>query len=193
MSDNDKDPQDKGTEVKDPATGGKKDSPPESVPYDRFSKVIAERNDVTDRLNKLSAKLESLEQFQQTELDKDLERKGEYEILAGRYKKENDELKDKIDGVKVYESEQRTLLTARLPENKQEFAVSMSLIDLARFVDVEEKTKVTPREDPTPGERFGGYDNVVEFAKKDPDGYAKARKSGLLNKWRTFGKQAQSY
>ena len=178
-------PQATDTEVKPVENKGDKTStPPSAIPYDRFSKVVKERNDAADRITNLEAQLESSRQEKQRELDRDLERKGEFEILANRYKQENASLRTKIDSVNDYELEQRALLTGRLPENKRDFANDMGLVALARFVDVEEKTKITPREDATPGKRFGGYDNLAEFATKDPMGYKAAKEAGEISKWR---------
>lgn len=179
-------PQATDIEVKAVETGDKQeDSHAENlVPQKRFGGVVKERNEALEQVTRLQAQLDGFNLEKQRELDRDLERKGEFEILANRYKQENASLRTKIDSVNDYELEQRALLTGRLPENKRDFANDMGLVALARFVDVEEKTKITPREDATPGKRFGGYDNLAEFATKDPMGYKAAKEAGEISKWR---------
>lgn len=154
-----------------------------SIPYYRFNKVVKERAEATDRIAELEANLAKFNKDKQDRLDEKSKANGEFAEMADRYKTENAQLKqvnealqNKADVVANYELEQRALLTGKLPETKQPFAANMSLTDLANFVEIEQKTQIKLPKENAPGERYGGYEDIVEFAKKDSEGYAAYRK-----------------
>lgn len=180
MSENDNSSTTSELEAKADEGADKKVSKPDVIPYKRFQTVIQERNDEKDQNVLLRAEVEAMKQAKKLEFNKDLERKGEYEILANQYKLEVEELRKQVDSDAKFKTVHRDLLLARLPEDKRELTSEMSMVDLARLVDIEEKNRVTPRQDPRPGERFGGYEDLGELAKRDPKAYLEAKKSGLI-------------
>jgi hypothetical protein len=181
-------PQSTDTEVKTVDNpGDKNNSTPESIPYSRFAEVVKAKNDANARITALEANVAEYNKDKQDRLDEKSIANGEFAQMADRYKIENAQLKEaneafkaNADVIATYELEQRAVLTGKLPEAKQPFAVNMSLNDLAKFVELEVATQVTPREDNAPGERFGGYNDIMEFAQRDPKGYMKAKAAGAF-------------
>ncbi len=153
--------------------GEQKSTPPSTIPYSRFSDVVAEKNASAEKVTALEARLAEYDREKSDKIEADQVAKGQYDAALGKYKEENVALKERAAAFDTYELEQRAMLTGKLPEASQEFAKDMGLSQLMKFVESQQTNKVKPREDATPGSRYGGYDNIVEWSKKDSKAYMK--------------------
>lgn len=172
----------KGTEEdKSTEAGEEKGGAPTTIPYSRFSTVVAERNASAEKLVALEAKLAELNKVKSDEEEAEAIKRGEFESTLMKYKEQNQALQKRADAFDAYELEQRSMLTGKLPENKQDFAKNMSLLDLSKFVDMEVDNKIVPREDALPGGRKTmNMDVASELAVSNPKEYMKLLRSGAF-------------
>lgn len=161
-------------------TDTKTDNRPETVPYSTFTDVRKEGKVAKERVAALEAELAVFDKAKADKIEADQIAKGDYETALNKYKTENTALQAVADEYTAYKETQVATLIEQLPENKRTFAEGMNLKKLTDFVALEKDNKLTPREDGAPSARdgkFGGYDNIVDFAKNDAAGYAEYKKS----------------
>jgi len=117
-------------------------TPPASVPYDRFSTVIQERNDA-------QKKLEAAEREKEAARLKKLEEDGDLTKVNEALAQQNEKLRNENEAHREFEADRRRTLTEQLPEDQREFTTGMSLLQLEKFVA---KQTAAPAEPETPGE-----------------------------------------
>ena len=123
--------------------------------------------DAENKLAKLNKQLESQENTK-------LKQKEEYKTLAEKYEAQVNELSPFKEKYDTLVDQRRSKLLDRLPEDKRETFKNKDL-DVLEFMTNELKTKT---QEPsarnlvgTKNTEFGGYENAVEFATKDPVGF----------------------
>lgn len=140
------------------------------IPYERFKEV-------NDAKKVAEAKLAEYEAAQETARQAKLEKEGEYKTLIEEQKVTIAGLTEKITEWDSYKSARRQTLIEKIPEDKRKYADSMNLDTLEEFT-AEYDNKTTGANTGKPGGiqntgGYGGYQNPLEFASKDPQGYKK--------------------
>lgn len=153
------------------ATAGEKQSV-DQVPYARFKELVDEKNELKAQIDEINKKVKSeADEREQSELEK----KGEYETLVADLKTKLEAATSKADAFDSYQSSRREALLSKLDEDDRAIYEDMSLEKLEAHIDkVSTRPVNVPSGKPGRGDH-GGYDNAVEFALKDPEGYKKSR------------------
>jgi len=138
------------------------------------NEFIAESKKYRKRAQDAENKLANLQKQLETQQNAKLKENEEFKTLAEKYEAQVNELnpyKEKYEGLV---EQRRTKLLDRLPEDKRETFKNKDL-DVLEFMTNELKTKT---QEPsarnlvgTKNTEFGGYENAVEFATKDPAGF----------------------
>jgi len=164
-------------DVKEPITETDSVKTENTIPYSRFKEV-------NDKLKEYETKLAKRDSDEETHRKAELEKQGEYKQLLAEAKAEIDSLKpykEKLDG---YVADRRDVLVSKLPESKREKYTNAPLDILEEIV--EDFTKASPRAGVSnqQASRFGGFESLTEWARKDPQGYKKFHRN---NKGITLG------
>ena len=167
-----------------PTTEGSKNNVSDKydkVPEERFDKVIGERNQYKSDLEGAKNELAKMKETAELKKKDSLQKQGEFEKLYLDEQNTTKSLKDKLESSNQFISEYRAAQIEKLPEDKREFAQSLSDDKFNKYISLEKinmvNTKSTDSSRPSAGKEvgeFGGYGSYVEWAEKDPDGYKKA-------------------
>ena len=140
------------------------------------NEYIAESKKYRKRAQDAETQLTNLQKKLESQENAKLKQKEEYKTLSEKYEAQVNELspfKDKYDSLV---DQRKSKLLDRLPEDKRETFKNKDL-DVLEFMVDELKTKT---QEPsarnlvgTKNTEFGGYENAVEFATKDPQGFEK--------------------
>jgi hypothetical protein len=102
---------------------------------------------------------------------KDLEAKGEYETILTDMKSKLATAETKANAFDTYQESRRESLLSKLPEDDRAIYDGLSLEKLEVHVD-KFNSKPNPaavdNSKPNPSNTFGGYDNIVEMATRNP-------------------------
>ena len=138
------------------------------------NEYIAESKKYRKRAQDAETQLTNLQKKLESQENTKLKQKEEYKTLAEKYEAQVNELspfKDKYDGLV---EQRKSKLLDRLPEDKRETFKNKDLDVLEFMVD---ELQIKPAEPSarnlvgTKNTEFGGYENAVEFATKDPQGF----------------------
>jgi hypothetical protein len=138
-----------------------------TIPYDRFKEV-------NDAKKALELKLAGIEAQQKADADKKLAQEGDYKTLLDQKQAELDKLQAIADAATKDHAARLDKLRGQLPEDKREkYASIMDANLLESLVDDFKLGGGVPTDRPgNSQEAFGGYKTFLEFANKDPKGYA---------------------
>ena len=138
------------------------------------NEYIAESKKYRKRAQDAENKLANLQKKLESQENAKLKQKEEYKTLAEKYEAQVNELnpfKEKYEGLV---DQRKSKLLDRLPEDRRETFKNKDL-DVLEFMVDELKAKT---QEPsarnlvgTKNTEFGGYENAVEFATKDPAGF----------------------
>lgn len=144
----------------------------DQVPYARFKELVDEKNELKTQIDEVNKKIQSdTEAREQAEMEK----KGEYETLVADLKTKLESATSKADAFDSYEASRKDILLSKLPEDDRAIYEDMSLEKLEAHIDkVSTRPVNVPSGRPGRGDH-GGYENAVEFALRDPEGYKKSR------------------
>jgi len=138
------------------------------VPYARFKELVDEKNTFKTQLEDLQTSIKT--QTEERKL-KDLEAKGEYETILTDMKSKLATAETKANAFDTYQESRRESLLSKLPEDDRAIYDGLSLEKLEVHVD-KFNSKPNPaavdNSKPNPSNTFGGYDNIVEMATRNP-------------------------
>ena len=139
-----------------------------SVPYARFKEIVGEKNEFKTKFEELQSSIKAEKEAQQL---KELEAKGEYEKVMVDMKGKLEDAQTKAQAFDTYQASRRESLLSKLPEDDRAIYDGLSLEKLEVNVD-KFNSKPNPaavdNSKPNASNVFGGYDNIVEMATKDP-------------------------
>ena len=161
-----------------PSTDASKNN---DIPYSRFQEVNSAKKELADQNAKLQEQLNTIDADNKAKREERMKKNEDYKTLLAEKEAEIEKLSGFENKWNDYETNRRDSLVSRLPENKQKFVSSMSLMDLEEFVELETanlnsaagKTN-SARQGVNPTGEFGGYSSYAEWATKDPKGYEEA-------------------
>ena len=164
--------------VENPSTDASKNN---DIPYSRFQEVNSAKKELADQNAKLQEQLNTIDADNKAKREERMKKNEDYKTLLAEKEAEIEKLSGFENKWNDYETNRRDSLVSRLPENKQKFVSSMSLMDLEEFVELETanlnsaagKTN-SARQGVNPTGEFGGYSSYAELATKDPKGYEEA-------------------
>lgn len=180
--------QEKPTEapVEKPAS----ESPAEkgAIPYDRFSEVVGERNElktqlsaIQDQLNTIEAEKAEAEKAKQIKAGKADEVISNLENKLSQYQKQAEEFQK-------MQAQRLDTLRNKLPEDKRDKYANVTDMNLLESLvdDLSTTGGGAPADrSAVPKEDFGGYGSMTEWANKDLEGFSKfmAKENEQSIKW----------
>jgi hypothetical protein len=143
-----------------------------SIPYARFKEV-------NDEMKALKEELSKAKGADERRRKAELEKQGEYKTLLEEANSELTHYKDKAGQWDTYQSARRDALLSKIADEEDRVVISSAPLEVVeRFVEKTTNSNPSPKVDQSrAGTVFGGYDDPVEWAVKDPDGYQKAREA----------------
>ena len=115
------------------------DDKPKTVPYERFSEVVAQRKAAADEATKAREELATINADREKVRKAGLEKQGEFKTLLEESKAENESLKTRAETAEdkwdKYETSRREALTAELSDEDKALAMKMTdLTDMEAFI-----------------------------------------------------------
>jgi hypothetical protein len=159
-------------------------TPPASVPYDRFKDVNEKRKSETTRAETAERNLREMQEKQEAAENKKLEEDGEHEKLAA----ENEELRPYKSRLQEYEDDQRAdiLASESLTDEDREAFAELPLKQLRITVKRLESSSTPPQGDDLPGDAKVSkdwqktYKTKTDLVKQNPALYRQLKKEGKL-------------
>ena len=166
-----------------PTTEGSKNNVSDkydNIPQERFDKVIGERNQLRSDMDSIKNELAKMKETTELKKKESLQKQGEFEKLWMDEQNTNKSLQAKLETQNQFIGEYRTAQIEKLPEDKREFAQSLSDDKFNQYISLEKNnvvnTKSTDSSRPSAEKEvgeFGGYNSQMEWLEKDPEGYEK--------------------
>ena len=148
-----------------------------NVPYDRFQKVNADKNDSLLREGKLQAQIDKMNQSSKQQQEAKLEEA--LDIVT----KERDTYKIGHDENIQFKTDRREMLMSKLTNDEDKSIADglQDMIKLENFVNkvvtVSAPSTSSARATTAKAGDLGGYNSYAEWATKDPKGYEEAHKN----------------
>ena len=166
------------------------DSPAEkgAIPYDRFSEVVGERNElksqlstIQEQLNTINAEKAEAEKAKQLKAGKAEEVITSLEQKLSKYEKQAEEFQK-------MQAQRLDTLRNKLPEDKREKYAHITDMGLMESLvdDLSTTGGGTPADrSAVPKDDFGGYGSLTEWANKDMKGFSEymAKENSQSIKW----------
>ena len=156
----------------------------DNIPQERFDKVIGERNQLRSDMDSIKNELAKMKETTELKKKESLQKQGEFEKLYVDEQNTNKSLQSKLETQNQFIGEYRAAQIEKLPEDKREFAQSLSDDKFNQYISLEKtnvvNTKSTDSSRPSAGKEvgeFGGYASPQEWATKDPENYQKENNS----------------
>jgi hypothetical protein len=155
------------------------------IPKYRLDEEIAKRKEFEEKLAKFEAE-------RKAEQERVLAEQGKFKEIADTTKAELDAMKREHEQALIkarewedYQKQKREALLEKLPEDRRS---KYGTVELSVLEDVVELTSKQNPNDPKGRSGVhpanGGYDSLVEFATKDPEGYEKYKAQMIAEgKW----------
>ena len=163
-------------------------TPPASVPYDRFKDVNEKRKSETTRAETAERNLREMQEKQEAADNKKLEEDGELAKLNEKLTTENERLKPFESRLQQYEDDQRAdiLASESLTDEDREAFAELPLKQLRITVKRLESSSTPPQGDDLPGDAKVSkdwqktYPTKTELVKQNPALYRQLKKEGKL-------------
>ena len=158
-------------DVKQSSTEATSDEKANQVPYARFKELVDEKNTVKTQFEELQSSIKT--QTEERKL-KELEAKGEYEMILTDMKSKLATAETKANAFDTYQESRRESLLSKIPEGDRAIYDGLSLEKLEVHVDRVNAKPSPAFVDNSKPTSTGGYASFEEWAQLDPQGYKKA-------------------
>ena len=141
-----------------------------AIPYDRFSEVVAQKNELATQLSAIQEQLNSIEAEKQAAIEAKRLKSGEAESVINELKSELGTYKTQAEEFQKMQAQRLDSLRNKLPEDKRDKYAHIT--DLGLMETLVEDLSTTgggapPDRSGVPKDDFNGYGSLTEWANKD--------------------------